>query len=1234
MVAEAAVEAPAVRACLDPPSSSPSPQIASLAPAAGASTPLDRSPSSDSVVPLFEIKCEPVEPGGDSRPLEPRQFYPLPAPDLDSTLTAALAPVAHFPLDFFDDPNPPRAPWTTPPDHSLHLPAWPAQRIDGPNATSQYQLSDSPTWTREWLACTVLSYDLSTKRLLIQWHHAPAERKWVTRLNLRFDAEDPVHFDLRRAAAWQQHHAWIEHVETWHAVASICSDAPRLPAEFESRFLQRLATSPWRGRRPDDEAWEPSLQAYRWHWSFASKQHLLHGATPDDSTAIDERTLWLQNLRKDCPLGNMLRPDECVVARPRAWSALAQIRASLVRVIDEYIAFPDLHARADHSPVCRRATSPSSTSSSTPALLPVERVYERVSAHLTCLDHALKSEWRAGAMRALSVIPCLGHVYTRLLRLADCIVDTEFRRLIEGFHAHLSDFFLNRLDRGDVAAPTAAMSIELVLDEYGQLAFSPPLDMVNQLFSEMIHSTAGFLSDWRPFHASKDAEASSSLPVPSADTVLAAAARGYRRCNVLLDEIQQWLWLLESPSSAADSISGIATLDRVDQRLASLMAVRERLFSMDSLVPVADSPFAVRVGQVVRQLRGCWRDWHAHVLAELVHVFETGSQQLASVAQSTVADLSSPSIGADPKEWSALAAALASRPAVLADVKSTTAVLQRWWDVCYAHEIELTDDQSRAYWTVVRTHRQLVCEYEVADESLQRARADYVARLAVLTDHISLSLHAHFAELAELAQERHAKAAPNMGRRVGALAARVTRLEQDIATATALQTHLHVGTFDGDPTPKEWPEIRDLKAAVARRERLWNTAITIQTTLHDWKHMFFMTLPRDAIGPTLCRWREELRQLSAIFGADDAAPDVVAAVYAEAAVLGIHWPVLYALSSPYLQMRHWFQVTKRTGLAAHDLELLTLEQVLAAKLDLLVDVLLVGTGPHRLASWDSWDVPLSEQPHPASKDLPSSGGSLSSTLALAAGPQPPQHLTGQDALAIILKANSMHFEANPAGPGLWPAAVTVGSAATANAKRTTATVPLSRITGIQVRPVDAQRYLHRELEWLAWSGSRTLRRFGAEASYYSGGGSGSSVMDEDDEVGEIGASEDDLSVRPGSDATFVTAPSAAAIPSIVEHHAPLPAVSVVCGASAVRRGIWHTRLGNVFYYLACSNEESMGEPLLEAQLMAQSAVAIYLSPVDGEAPLAKLVVSVPRGMTPEVFCSRVEAACGRPILIE
>ena len=166
-------------------------------------------------------------------------------------------------------------------------------------------------------------------------------------------------------------------------------------------------------------------------------------------------------------------------------------------------------------------------------------------------------------------------------------------------------------------------------------------------------------------------------------------------------------------------------------------------------------------------------------------------------------------------------------------------------------------------------------------------------------------------------------------------------------------------------------------------------------------------------------------------------------------------------------------------------------------------------------------------------------------------------------------------------------------------------MPFERIISVQPRPPDARRYLVRELAWLINSGGPLAR------------------LDEDDMTREE---------EPAS--TSAAQPNTARADEAPEKPATIPVVSVACGASAVRRGIWKTSRGSVFYFVGCSQEESMGEPVLEAQLMAQSAVAIYLEPAEGELPFSKIVVSVSRGANPQQWCETLQEKLARDILLE
>ncbi|KAJ3371696.1 hypothetical protein GGF31_002675 [Allomyces arbusculus] len=487
-----------------------------------------------------------------------------------------------------------------------------------------------------------------------------------------------------------------------------------------------------------------------------------------------------------------------------------------------------------------------------------------------------------------------------------------------------------------------------------------------------------------------------------------------------------------------------------------------------------------------------------------------------------------------------------------------------------------------------------------------------------------------------------------MARRVARIRDRLARVRSVLDDLQTLEHGAMLGeeeadpasTLAEDPDPARADNLVRAHARIAvkvqRTAAAWTLVAGIWTQLATWRGEKLARIARDTVRPTIDRWRRDVagmveehreamatdetdppdrfldgyrgRLLDVVTGALDesvTAPPVrpgeiepvwtendaasviqrvAAAVLRDVDALAALWPVVYALCSPHLQMKHWFQITKRTGISAHDLELLTLDQVLALQLDLIRDVL-----PDMIGLGSSWyhSATAAAKPAAVTADAAANDGvGLSGSLVTCA-----------------FQANSLLLEGpTPPGPPLWtPESTTAqqkvatapksgvtapapsSSAVAASGKRAL-TIPYARIRGVLPRPPHVPRYLAREAEWTAYD-----------------------VPDAAPWTQTLAGTLDD-----------------AAAPL-------LPAIA--CGPHVVRRGTWHTKVGNVAYFLSCLVDETAGETGLEVQLMQEGAIGVLVEYDPDTVPFVMVVVTAPRGATPETFCDKLESVTGKTLKI-
>ncbi|KAI9223317.1 hypothetical protein BC828DRAFT_403260 [Blastocladiella britannica] len=1199
----------------------------------------------------------------------PVSDYSSPAPDLDPTFLRQYGLVQQPSLHIFDGYHTDDAP--------PGIPNWPVHAEEQISGRSLLVDSANPKWPSDWEPCRVVSFDPEAGRFLIYWHGKESRKKWVYRINLCFDSWDTAHeFTARRAAAIDQQTLWSDAVYHWWQIAAVRTTAPTVfPALLAAQIVSRAKAMPqlWgASKSPTDADWAYVLQDFQSHWSFAMKQAAMDGPS----------ILHIPDFQHGCIVATDYLPtSKTVVAWPGAWALVTQIRATLLDCIQASLPFPPA---VEHG-------------------VPMGHLHAMLMGHASRLLDALQA-WRKAAQSHVATIPCLGSAFTHALRLVDHLVTTILEDAIREFHArllaecgaHVTDFTFAR------DAPR--ISIEIVLNG-DVLEFDPPLQRARTLATDLAHVISRGLESWSPFSSQRTpntencgsitpAGATVTTPadvaawsVPDSKPLLDLLDRAYASFEHTMTALQPATWLmtfeaafaaipvLESDSSGERSIEWCEQALQVSATLlARLDTCKAVLFA--SLHKADAFPcITLRSGTVMRTLRAHWLACHARTVQLLHSAFALESSRLAALVDHAIENLCIAGLPTKSSLWATLKAFSAREEEYAYLARGVR--LARWWEICYSHGVDISDEQSATYWTAMGSERRVRWEWELAQHELQRARAEMLSRIQVANDHINFSVDAHYDELKEIAMISSSATAPATARRVAVLSVRVAKLEAEVAQFTKIQRDIAAGDEPGDLPFCDWNQVRELTGDVKRYEQLWNLTVAVQDQLAEWRKAFFTSLPREQLGATLQKWRSQIRHLAAEHEGDSSALRLLGEVFNPIAALAVQWPTLYALSSPHLAMRHWFQITKRIGLAAHDLELLMLEQVLALKLDLLADVLLVGSGPHRLVGWELWDMPMElndglrptltmEPQQLRGSRMRSFDKSASELKAAVSEPDIPQ---GQDALFISLRANSLHCEANPSGPPLWSAAPptvlaglkTSAAAQTAAntaaaARRWTVTIPYDRIAQVQARPPDARRYLSREVEWLTWNGARTLgQTTGASQAAISLEKAGKASNNSALQRGAPPASSTFLTVPAGGGAAVpatalassITAGSSLLLPTTVTHPQPRtsaddlnaastngPSISTVCGNAAVRRGIWHTRHGNVFYYCAAPLDECASDPALEAQLMAQSCVSIFLTPADGEVPLTKLVLAVPRGWTPESFCESLQNASRRSIVLD
>jgi hypothetical protein len=79
----------------------------------------------------------------------------------------------------------------------------PSLLADGPVAAASLWHQGAEGASKDWRRCMVLEYRADDEMFLIEWDENK-KRKWASRLNVRFDSEDPESFDRRRAVALEQ----------------------------------------------------------------------------------------------------------------------------------------------------------------------------------------------------------------------------------------------------------------------------------------------------------------------------------------------------------------------------------------------------------------------------------------------------------------------------------------------------------------------------------------------------------------------------------------------------------------------------------------------------------------------------------------------------------------------------------------------------------------------------------------------------------------------------------------------------------------------------------------------------------------------------------------------------------------------------------------------------------------------------------------------------------------------
>jgi hypothetical protein len=1079
-----------------------------------------------------------------------------------------------------------------------------------------------------WTPCYVLACDQyqSPKRLLITWDTSifpdikhpkfwiqhGRSLKWVERINLCFESESKSKFLARRREALSQKQLYQHRVNQWLNVVAIQYLGTGMPLKLYHRISFAVMES-LKIHFPSKRAVmsldiAQLLTHFNWHWNFAMKLNLW----------LDSQPNLIDPIRMPFPVVDVVEFD-ALIKFPIAVLMLCELRESLA-VLWQHFRFPEESCSFDsfHAQICNM-------------LLKIKR--------------KLESDWRTLVQQKLINFHCEGKRIKRAHRIAIWILQEKFQELnriyIEklemafGISSLKSEILLLQ-DSNILEAyiPKKRIILDAVINVDQQtILLVPNLEQVNAMVHELLNCLGdGFAEFYNQYDlASSGSTLQFERDKAKAEHIKNTIASSYQFFSRHIETLAPHIWVLRPLSTAELSFSNLDHfLDRLKGTEMFLCYYR----------PIADPIFGLSHEESIRQLRKGTRLWRKSLETMLEERFKSVVSLMTTVENDIVTNLTMP-FSLEKNTWSIIFAVIQNQGNLETRLIQNEEVLYRWYEVAGKHSIQGTLDEEEIveqYWQVLGTRQRLRWEYDIAFDAVRLAGKTGLSRLVIISEYLTSATTDYKADLELIRKESSSESATDVMRRLSTQRERVTKVENMVKEAECIVQDLQKGMLlvknqitksiealklseTSGELPNDIP-LRDLdlgsnyetinsnfkQLAMDFREfekelefciQMWQLIRTISTTMDMWNHRYFYTLPRDQVGPALKKWYSELTLIKKTLekskqnavgtdcqGSFD--PSLKMILKAESLVVDFaqEWPILWCLGSQNLQMKHWFQITKKIGITAHDLDILILEQVRELQLDLLLDILnsLPGSelnilNEFALVRTQSLDLQLIKDKSSKSVEITPSSRDAKQGVSLEYDPSGYSVDSKSVEIRCSIKANSLYLEVS--GPSSVPSLWVAG--------KRTATIPFTQIHSIEPNPPEIYRYLTREGEW---SSAQIEER--------------KETTTNDAVLGlEESKSEENLQNSLNADTH---------LPNLIEGAQAVATLSplVVFGRNSVRRGIWHTKYGNEFYYLTTGLDENSEDPQLELQLMMKTSVGVCIDHNE-ELPFHKILFTVPKG---------------------
>ncbi|KAJ1500534.1 hypothetical protein HMI54_010731 [Coelomomyces lativittatus] len=374
-------------------------------------------------------------------------------------------------------------------------------------------------------------------------------------------------------------------------------------------------------------------------------------------------------------------------------------------------------------------------------------------------------------------------------------------------------------------------------------------------------------------------------------------------------DLSYFLWLF-SPTPTGLS------LEQLSEWLKELHETKEKFHYYQ--VPFVGPFFRISIGQLKKELKVQIAIWNTHLIQELNTHFERLTVAMQDLESVTLKSLFRCQPKRDPTDWHLLHTLLKNKDQVLNQLEMWTVELQHWWQLCFDYSISMSDESMNVYWHVMGCARRLNHEYTFSTDLLEYAEKEYLTRLDIHDQCVRESVLEYCKELEQLTKVGEAKQIQEMVFRFQSLRGRAERLIQLFDTTTHIRTQLNFEEHQVEEKYREFHTVFNLYVQV------WSLAQTIKDSLQLWRHTVFTELPVELIDTNLNQWQRDVQHWKSQFPSDAPILQLFLFLENDLKEFSEPWAVAAALANPHLQMRQWFQITKKTGLTAHDLEMLSL----------------------------------------------------------------------------------------------------------------------------------------------------------------------------------------------------------------------------------------------------------------------------------------------------------------------